>query len=101
MNTLIDPCGIADPTDEAIKQMRESPYNFPDTVWYAYQNHDLGHPDIGRTAFLAVGSQNTFKTPPKNYPDSQATGLGWRYVLVGQVDMGRRCITKLSDTGTK
>jgi len=54
--------------------------------WYAYQNHDLGHPGIGHLQFLAVGPGCTFKTPPERYPDTQH-GLGWRYILVGKVNL--------------
>jgi len=56
--------------------------------WAAYQNHDLGHPDAGRLAFLQYGGpKSTFKTPPPRYPDTESVGLGWRYVLVGEVDL--------------
>jgi hypothetical protein len=72
--------------------MRSSPYNFPDTRWAAYQNHDLGHYDIGHLKFLAVGPQNTFKETPPRMPDTQST-IGWRYVFVGFVDLPTGAIT--------
>jgi hypothetical protein len=34
------------PSAEALKQMKASPYSFPDTLWAAYQNHDMGHPGL-------------------------------------------------------
>lgn len=71
---------------EALKSMKTSPCNFADTKWYAYQNHDLGHYDIGHLQFLAVGSQNTFKDAPNRMPDTR-TSLGWRYIKVGIVNL--------------
>jgi hypothetical protein len=71
---------------KALQKMKASPYNFEDTKWIAFQNHDLGHYDIGHLMFLAVGSKNTFTTVPQRMPDSQL-GIGWRYVPVGQVDL--------------
>jgi len=54
--------------------------------WHAYQNHDLGHFNIGHLQFLAVGPGCTFKEPPRTAPDTQH-GLGWRYILVGTVNL--------------
>ena len=49
------------PDCAALAVMRRSPCTFADTRWAAFQNHDLGHPDLGHLQFLAVGPQNTFK----------------------------------------
>ena len=71
---------------QAIEKMKASPYNFADTKWYAYQNHDLGHYDIGHLYFLAVGSKNTYTEAPARMPDTNL-GIGWRYIKVGTVDL--------------
>lgn len=55
--------------------------------WYAYQNHDLGHPEAGRIAFLKYGEDCGCATPPPHYPDTPEIGLGWRYLPIGQVDL--------------
>lgn len=78
--------GDAQPDEEALKGMRESEYNFPDTRWAAYQNRELGHYEQGWLRFLAVGPRNTAKVAPQIYPDTHL-GLGWRYVFVGYVDL--------------
>jgi hypothetical protein len=83
MNPLI---GGEKPSADAILQMQTSPYNFPDTRWAAYQNHDLGHPELGHLQFLATGPGNTFKQPPDRFPDT-ARRIGWRYVHVGFVNL--------------
>lgn len=54
--------------------------------WYAYQNRDMGHPQLGHLQFLHCGPGNTFKTPPNRMPDT-ARSLGWRYLLVGVVNL--------------
>jgi len=53
--------------------------------WAVYQNHDLGHPELGCLHFLAFGEGRTYNLPPNKYPDTQH-GIGWRYQLVGEVD---------------
>jgi len=74
------------PSAEALKQMRESPYSFPDTFWATYQNHDLGHHGLGHLQFLAVGPQNTIKAAPGRMPDTERS-LNWRYIHVGFVNL--------------
>lgn len=51
-------------------------------TWAVYQNHDLGHSEVGRLQFLKVGDGCTFATAPARMPDSHL-GIGWRYLLVG------------------
>jgi len=70
-----------------IKQIRMSTYNYEDTRWAAYQNLEKDSVNVGHMQFLAVGSKNTFKKPPKNMPDSPH-GLGWRYKFIGWVNLG-------------
>lgn len=78
--------GDAKPDTAAVTRMRASSYNFEGTKWVAYQNHDLGHPDLGHLKFLAVGPLNTIHTAPDRLPDMERE-LNWRYVLVGYVDL--------------
>jgi hypothetical protein len=72
---------------EAVEAMQESPYNFPDTRWAAYENHALDSATAGELRFLAVGPQNTHQVAPDRYPDTQL-GVGWRFVHIGWVDLG-------------
>jgi len=72
---------------EAIEQMRQSPYNFDDTRWAAYQNRALDSAGLGHLQFLAVGPRNTYKEKPPQFPDT-AQGVGWKYRFVGWVDLG-------------
>lgn len=75
------------PDPETLEFMRKSTYTFPDTKWAAYQNHDLGHRQLGHLRFLAVGPQNTVKEVPKpRLPDFPAE-INWRYQFVGLVDL--------------
>ena len=74
------------PDAEALASMKSSRYNFSDTRWAAYENHDLGHRALGHLKFLAVGPQNTFKRAPARLPDTK-DAINWRYVLVGFVDL--------------
>jgi hypothetical protein len=71
---------------EALKQMRESLYNFPDTRWAAYQNVELGHPQLGHLKFLAVGPHNTLKEASERLPDTPRE-INWRYYLVGFISL--------------
>lgn len=78
--------GTEQATPEAIEQMAAHRRKVGDVRWAAYQNHDLGHYDLGGLRFLAIGPQCTFQGPPSRYPDTQH-GLGWRYLWVGWVDL--------------
>lgn len=70
------------PCPEALEAMRERGGR-----WAAYQNHDLGHRELGHLQFLQYGGKdNTFMVPPKSYPDT-AQRIGWRYLLVGVVNL--------------
>lgn len=78
--------GYEKAAEQAMMQMKNSPYNYKDTRWAAYQNHDMNSGHFGHLQFLAVGPQNTFKEPPARMPDTDV-GLGWRYLFVGWVDL--------------
>ena len=84
MSTLIR--GTEQPHPAALEAMRESPYNFPDTRWAAYQNMDIGHADLGHLKFLAVVPKNTCKTAPERLPD-MPDAINWRYLHVCFVDL--------------
>jgi hypothetical protein len=58
----------------------------PGQTWFAFQNHPMDSADLGRLQFLCCGSGCTFTDPPARMPDSHL-GIGWRYLLVGKVDM--------------
>lgn len=79
------------PDAEALSAMRQSPYQ--SARWAAYQNHDLGHRDLGHLKFLAVGPENTFKTPPEKMPDT-INAINWRYIFVGWVNLENGDITE-------
>lgn len=58
------------PTPEALQQMRER-----------------GGDTVGHLQFLKVGQGCTFTSPPERYPWDTPWGMGWRYMLVGRVDL--------------
>jgi hypothetical protein len=66
---------------EALQQMRDRGGR-----WAAYENHDLGHRDLGHLKFLKVGKGCTFETAPERLPDTPQE-INWRYVLTGYVDL--------------
>lgn len=50
-----------------------------------YENHDLGHPELGHRKFMSYGSsaaQLETDTPPERLPDIGGA-INWRYQLVG------------------
>lgn len=76
--------GNTKPDKKALVQMRKQSH--VDSEWYAYQNHDLSSQQLGHTRYLAVGPNNTFKSPPSKMPDMDGV-IGWRYVIVGKVNL--------------
>jgi len=66
---------------EALTTMRERGGD-----WFAYQSHDMSSRTLGDLQFLQCGEGRTYITPPERMPDTQH-GLGWRYVLVGKVNL--------------
>lgn len=69
------------PEPEALRLLRERGGR-----WFAYQNQDLGHPEVGHLVFLKCGPGCTFETPPERCPD-YPEHIMWRYVLVGEVNL--------------
>lgn len=50
-----------------------------------YENHDLGHPEVGTKKFISYGSsvaQLETDTPPNTLPDI-GSQINWRYALIG------------------
>lgn len=80
MTALIGDATIHPATLQAMRDMSEG------GTWYAYQNRALDSASLGHLQFLKVGPTCTYKEPPARMPDTQA-GLGWRYILVGMVDL--------------
>lgn len=69
-------------TSDALAKMRR----VRGVGWAVYQNAALDSESLGDIRFLAYGPAATFAAPPARYPDSPL-GPGWRYVLVGWVDI--------------
>ena len=78
MSTIL---GDEKPAPEALEKMRKR-----GGKWAAYQNHDMGSASLGHLQFLNVGEGCTFTEAPERMPDSHL-GIGWRYVLVGFVNL--------------
>ena len=86
-------------TAEALSALlgeRYEPEDMPEIVgklnaWLArgdgvavYENHDLGHPELGRIVCLSFGSPESALgvEPPQRMPDLPQL-IGWRYQLIG------------------
>lgn len=54
--------------------------------WFAYQNHAMGSAGLGDLQFLQCGEGRTYPTPPARMPDTQHA-IGWKYLLVGKVNL--------------
>jgi hypothetical protein len=78
---------VAKAKPEALEAMQESPYNYGDTRWAAFENHALDSSTCGELRFLAVGPQNTCSEAPDRYPDTQQLGVGWKFVHIGWVNL--------------
>lgn len=57
-----------------------------DTWLGVFENHDLGHPDMGRRCIfpfsLSDGSWEAAKEGETRAPDGKSIGMGWRYLLI-------------------
>jgi len=69
------------PDPDSLRYMKER-----GGTWAAYQNNDLGHPNLGHLKFLKVGSGCTYESAPSKMPDT-FTDINWRYTHVGFVDL--------------
>jgi hypothetical protein len=57
-----------------------------------YENHDLGHPDVGACQVVSYGSpaaQLETAEPPERLPDIGGR-IGWRYTLIGTYKNGAK-----------
>ena len=55
--------------------------------WYAYQNVAFDSAGLSDLQFLRVGTDCTFAEPPQKYPFDSQFGMGWRFWLVGEVNL--------------
>jgi hypothetical protein len=55
--------------------------------WAAYQNAALDSANSGHMQYLMYGEGCTYGKPPERYPADTEHGMGWRYVLVGLIDL--------------
>jgi hypothetical protein len=62
--------------------------------WFVYQSHDMSSATLGDLQFLQCGEGRTHQTPPARMPDTQHA-IGWRYVLVGKVNLETGQIVEL------
>lgn len=79
VNKLLGDAEVAAP---ALQQMKER-----GGKWAAYQNHAMDSSGLGHLQFLKYGDGCTFEEPPEKYPSDNEHGMGWRYLLVGSVDL--------------
>lgn len=50
-----------------------------------YENHDLGHPELGHRQYVSFGSTEaalSMADPPQGLPDWPGA-INWRYALIG------------------
>ena len=85
--------GTEKPDAETLQLLRERLK--PGQTWFAYQNHAMDSASLGHLQFLCCGPGCTFSEPPARMPDSHL-GIGWRYLLVGRIDMETGEIVNLS-----
>jgi hypothetical protein len=90
VNTLIGE-GTVHP--ESLRQIRER-----GGTWAAYQNHAMDSAGLGHLQFLRYGVGCTFAAPPDSYPADTVSGAGWRYLLVGFVDLSTGQIVSTAPT---
>lgn len=73
--------GTEKSSPEALTTMRERGGD-----WFAYQSHDMSSPTLGDLQFLQCGPGRAYTEPPARMPDTQHA-IGWRYLLVGKVNL--------------
>lgn len=64
--------------------------------WACYENQAFDSAGAGQRQYLKFGPDCTFKEPPAHAPDTSC-GLGWRYVLIGVVDLKAGEVRPLSE----
>ncbi len=68
--------------EEALAQMRRHGGR-----WAAYENQAMDSSNAGHMQFLRFGPACTYAQPPSAYPADTVHGMGWRYVLIGEVGL--------------
>jgi hypothetical protein len=58
----------------------------PGQTWFCYENVALDSEILGHRQFLCCGEGCTLSEPPTRMPDT-AHAIGWKYLLIGHVDM--------------
>lgn len=58
----------------------------PGQAWHAYENKDLGSPQVGHLKFVKCGVACSNPTPPAHYPHDSVS-QGHMYCHIGTVDM--------------
>jgi hypothetical protein len=74
--------GDGKPAEDALALMKER-----GGKWAAYQNVAMDSANCGHLQFLKYGDGCTYGKPPEIYPSDTDHGMGWRYRLVGSVDL--------------
>jgi hypothetical protein len=69
------------PSPEALTTIRERGGD-----WFAFQSRDMSSRTLGDLQFLQCGPGRTYLEPPARMPDTKH-GIGWRYLLVGKVNL--------------
>jgi len=67
---------------QALLQMRHAQGR-----WAAYRNEVLDSANCGHLQFLKFGEECTYERPPKTYPVDTGHGCGWKYQLIGEVNL--------------
>jgi hypothetical protein len=80
--------------EEALMQMRER-----GGTWACYENSALDSSNAGHLQFLQYGPNNTYKDPPPRYPIDNRFGMGWRYLLVGLINLATGQVERSSNKG--
>jgi hypothetical protein len=70
-----------------------------DTWLGVFENHDFGHPDMGRKAIfpfpLSDVSWEVAKEGETRAPDGKSIGFGWRYILILKTKDAKQAVRAL------
>lgn len=76
----------------ALRQMRSH-----GGLWAAYENRALDSANAGHVQFLKYGPGATYQDAPDQYPADNEHGAGWRYRLIGYVELSTGMIREKKD----
>jgi hypothetical protein len=65
--------------------------------WYAYQNQAMDSACYGLVNYLCCGEGRTHATPPAHLPDGAIYGTGWKWLLVGKVNLKTGTVEDFKD----